>query len=478
MTAASADPDTAFRVADRLRARNLAGPWDVFGERIRKYEIHLSAGRIELVRGPVAVEGYGLRVLRPKDGGLSEGFQASTDLSAEGVGQATADAEANGRFSRVPAPSVELPSQAPSDPRVEISDPALWQDAPGALQRHVAELLRAVQGERGISVTFGSVKVMLTEMTLANSSGLSAGYTHTTVQSEIGILASGGDTGAAPGEYWVTDSGRRLETDALEENVRAWARYAQDTRRARQPPTGKIPVILPAEVLAGILPGALDFMCTGEGKLYEIAPAHDAVVGPDFLTVADDGRVPWAVGSTPFDDEGISRPRRHLLRNGKTDELACDLTYGSAIGQSSTGNGLRVTYFGPPSWNRFTHAPRPSFTTLSISGGAGGSDEELVESARDGIWVQQLGWASPNSATGTFGGEIRIGYRIRNGKLAEPVRGGTVGGLAMSASDEPSLFRNLVAVGGRPELRMGVQVPALLTQGLTVSGESSGSSTP
>jgi TldD protein len=468
MSGPRVDSDAAFRVAGRLK--KLAPPWDVFAERCRKYEVHLSAGRVELVRGPVQIEGYGIRVLRPKDGGIGDGLQASTDFSDAEIAAVTADAEAIAQTSRFPARSVELPATVRPSP-VEIADPELWTDPLGALDRHVAELVRAVAAEPNTSITFGSVKVTLTETTLANSSGLTGSYAHAAVQTEIGILSSGGPEGSAPGEYWVTDLGRRLETPTLAGRVHDWARYARDARRARAPPTGEMAVVLPAEVLEGILPGALSFQFSGAGRLHEVAPPEGTSIGPDFLEVRDDGLVPWGVGSGPFDDEGVGQQSRHLVEAGATKQLMCDLAYGSALGRASTGNGLRISGMGPPQWYRFNRSPQPSHSTITIPGGTGGSDEELIQTAGDGIWVQQLGWASPSSSTTSFGGEIRIGYRIRNGKLAEPLRGGTVGGRVVSGPGEPSLFRGLEAVGRTPRLVGGISSPAILTRGLTVSGE-------
>jgi predicted Zn-dependent protease len=472
----NAKADTAFRVADRLR--KLAPPWDVYAERCRKFEIHVSAGRVELVRGPVSIEGYGIRVLRPRDGGLSGGLQSSTDLSAEGVASVTADAEANARYAKFPARSVELPDKAPTDRSPDIADRTLWSDPASVLARHVAALQAAFESEPGASITFGSVKATLVETTLANSSGLAASYEHALVESEIGVLASGGPEGAPAGEYWVTESGRRLETSSIPARVHDWARFARDARRGRAPPTGQLPVILPPGVLEGVLPAALDLQFSGVGRLHEIAPAEGTVVGPASLEVTDDGNVPWAVGSAPFDDEGVPQRPRHLVREGKTQDLLCDLAYASAIGRTTTGSGWRVTMFGGTPWYRFTHSPQPGTSTITIPGGDGGTDEELIEAAHDGIWVQQIGWASPNSTTTAFGGEIRIGYRIRDGKLAEPIRGGTVGGLVIGPPEQPTLFRDLIAVGANPRLSGGVRVPTLLSRGLTVSGDSTPKASP
>ncbi len=73
----------------------------------------------------------------------------------------------------------------------------------------------------------------------------------------------------------------------------------------------------------------------------------------------------------------------------------------------------------------------------------------------------------------SFGGEIRIGYRIRSGKIAEPVRGGTVGGVVFAPPGTRSLLANVEALGSRVELSDALAAPPVLVRPLTVAGASS-----
>lgn len=250
-----------------------------------------------------------------------------------------------------------------------------------------------------------------------------------------------------------------------------WSRYAEDARRAKSPPNGDLNVVLPPSVLDAILPSALGTKLSGRGRLREMSPAPGSVVGPSSLTLSDDGTIPWAVGSTPWDDEGTPRGRHPLISDGVSSGLLYDTLYGSALGVPSTGNGIRSAAFQLGGIRRFTRSPAPGCSTLAIASGSGGSTEELIEAAGDGVWVQQLGWASPDPVTTAFGGELRIGYRIRNGKLAEPLRGGTLGGVVLAPPGNPSLFANVGAIGSVAELAQGVFVPPLLIRNLTVAGE-------
>ena len=468
----SAPANLAVRVADRLRA--LPGPWDVFAERSRRFEIHLSATRVELTRGPMVLEGYGVRLLRALDGQTGVGYQASTDFSDEGVRAAVNDAEKYSRFNQFPAKHPELPSGHPPNgngPR--IVDPALWSDPAGALDRFAAALLAAFERRKGAAPSFSSVKATLTETSVANSAGFAYSYAHTAVETEVAVKAFGGPEGRPPGEYWFNDLGRRLDPEPLPTLAADWSRFAEDARHAKSPPNGDLPVVLPPEVLTGIVPAVARFQFGAAARLRGLGVVSDSQVGADGLDVVDDGWLDWGIGSSPVDDEGTPQRKRKILSNGRVGEILFDVLHAEALGAASTGNGFRAGGMDPSVgvWKRFTRRPGPEASTIAIPAGNGGTDPEVIEQVEDGIWVQQLAWAQPDELGGRFGGEIRIGYRIRHGKLAEPVRGGTVGGPVITRDGAPSLLRDLQAIGSKSKLTGSLSSPTLLVRSLTVSGD-------
>ena len=285
--------DTAFRVAERLKG--LGGTWDVFAERTRSYELHFDGSMVNLARGPLLLEGYGLRLLQPRDGKTAIGFQASTDATEQGVRAVVNDAESVARFSEFPAKGVELPSNSRgSTAAPEVADPALWSDPAGTLAEYSSALFAAFEGRKGVALSFGSVKARLVEVTIANSSGLEASYTHTLTAIELAVKASGGPEGSSAGEYWWTSSGRRFEPSALPRQAEEWSRYARDARGAQTPPTGEVPVVLPPAVLESILPQAMGFKLSGRAELRQLSPAAGSRVGVEGLTLIDDGSIPWA----------------------------------------------------------------------------------------------------------------------------------------------------------------------------------------
>lgn len=467
MTAADDGAPTALQVARHLHTD---APWEVYGERCRRYEIHLNGLSVEMERGPILLEGYGVRVFRHQADRTGIGFQASTDLSEAGVRAATEDAESLARHSNFPAKEIELPGAVGDPPKPDVLDRALWDRPIDNLREYVDALFRSFDGIRDAVPSFGSVRATLTETTMTNSSGLEFRYPQTTVWFELAVKATGGPEGRPPGEYWVNDSFRRLEPSRLDEQVCDWCRIARDVRRAEPSPTGELPVLLPASILATIFPAVLGYRFTGAARLRGIAPEVGSSWGNDGLTVYDDGLVPWAIGTSPVDDEGTPQRRRTLIDRGKVSELYYDVRHAGAFGVRPTGSAVRGRDVVYMDWRRFLHPPVGTSTTLTIAPGPGGTDEELMEAAGDGIWVQQLGWAVPDPISGSFGGEIRIGYRVRGGKLGDPIRGGTVGGSVLAPGGGHSLLNDAVGIGAKPTLVESVLAPTMLVKSLTVAG--------
>ena len=454
----------------------LTGTWDLFGQRLRRYELYFDGRHTETIRGPLVVEGVGLRLFEPLEGQntMTIGFQATTELSGDGLAKIRETAHRLARHTMFPAPRVELPGGGKGPlGAVEVVDHSLWEDPMRRVEEFASEFMAAFPTTGEPAPSFGSVKVTLVENSLVNSSGLSLSYPETQVEIETAVKSAAGPEGAPPGEYWVTRTARRLPAGpSLKEDVSEWCQRAQDVRRAKAPPSGQPPVGLPAPLLSEILPHALALRFSGSGRLRQIAVETGRQVASESLSIRDDPAVPWSPGSTPVDDEGTIPTAVSLIEKGVVQGLTYDCLHAGAFGTGSSGAAYRHGDRGVENWYRFVHRPRPSLSTLVLPAGAGGTDAELIEEIEDGVWVDQLGWPHPDPLSSAFGGEIRLGYRIRHGHITEPVRGGTVGGLTFGPVGEaPSLLGGVRAIGSRATLVGELYSPSLIVDGLTVSGK-------
>jgi predicted Zn-dependent protease len=463
-------PDTASRVRDAL---HLEAPWEIYGQRLRRFELYFDGTHVETVRGPITLEGVGIRVFRPRGSSLGVGLHATSDLSPEGLRAAHRFAEANAKAGTFPASQFELPSKAPKVARgPEVCSAPLWESPAEAVEAFVHALLAPLEGVSDVRASFGSVRATLSETSIANSEGLDTSYVATEAELELALAAFGGPEGPPPGEYWVNREMRTLETGPVSSWVTAWAQRARDVRRARPPVSGTMPVAFPPSQLSEILPQAMALRFSGTGRLQRMALATGTAIAPSAITIQRDPTLPWAPGSAPVDDEGALPSPVALVDHGATGELAYDVLHAAAFDRRTNGAAGRLEVFGPHAWYRFVHRPVPLVTPMTVACGPDGTEEELLEGIEEGLWVDQLGWANPDPRAGTFGGELRVGYRIHHGKLAEPVRGGTVGGPVYSTDGSPSLLGGVMRIGSRAELVGRLLAPSLVVKGPVVAGGS------
>ncbi len=446
-------------VASRL-AGKLSPPWDLFLQRVRHYEVHLQGDRIEMRRGPVEVQGFGLRLFRPAGGRVGVGFAAATDDSAESLDRAIQNAEATAPLSPSPTTTVSLPKSGGPAPTLPLVDARLWETPEDALEGYALELVGAVDPRGGVVASFGSARASLTESAILNSEGCARSYRETRLETEFAVKSSGGPEGRPPGEYWINRAERGIPSEGLAAEVASWCERARDVRRARPPPNGAQNVIFPPTVLADILPNIVGFRFGGVAAVRKMAAPAGTEVADPRVTITDDGLLPMANGSSPFDDEGSPRGRTPLIERGKAARTLVDRIHAGALNLDPTGHANREP-MELANWFRFGAAPGPQPTTLVLAPGDAGSDEELIEAAGEGLWLDQLGYAFPDGATSAFGGEVRLGYRIQGGRRGEPVRGGTVGGFALGPAETTPLLSGVRGVGSRAQLVNRLSSPPL-----------------
>ncbi|MCR3954885.1 MAG: TldD/PmbA family protein [Gudongella sp.] len=199
------------------------------------------------------------------------------------------------------------------------------------------------------------------------------------------------------------------------------ARIAKAMIHADYAPSGKMPVVL-ENGFGGVLfheacGHALEasFVSKGTsafgGKLeQEVASKH--------ITAIDDGTITNGWGTTNIDDEGTPTRKNVLIQNGVLKSYLVDKLNGRRMGLESTGSARRQSYRYPPTSRMNNTYIAPGHMSLS----------DLIGSIEMGLYAKNLGGGSVNPATGDFNFSVMEGYLIKNGRIAEPVRGATLVG--------------------------------------------------
>jgi PmbA protein len=174
-----------------------------------------------------------------------------------------------------------------------------------------------------------------------------------------------------------------------------------------------------------------------EGKIGE-------KIGSDLVTVVDDGLIPGAAGTKPFDGEGVPARKTVVIENGVLKSYLMDTYASKKLGMKSTGNGSGA--------NNFYLA---AGTT---------KPENIVKSVDKGLFL-----------TGTIGfglvpttGDISrgaFGMWIEKGELAYPVAEITISG------NLGQLLKGIQMVGNDLNFKDSITGPTFKVAEMTVGGK-------
>ena len=139
-------------------------------------------------------------------------------------------------------------------------------------------------------------------------------------------------------------------------------------------------------------------------------------VASSIVTAVDDGTIQNAWGSANIDDEGTPTRKNILIENGILKSYLIDKLNGKKMNMDTTGSARRESY---------KYAPTSRMTNTYIAAG-NTKPADIIADTEYGLYAKCMGGGSVDPATGVFNFAVLEGYMIRNGKIAEPVRGATL----------------------------------------------------
>ncbi|HEX8440011.1 TldD/PmbA family protein [Archangium sp.] len=164
-------------------------------------------------------------------------------------------------------------------------------------------------------------------------------------------------------------------------------------------------------------------------------------VGSERLALSDEPHLKRGLGSRLFDNEGLSTRSRPLFEGGVLRAYFIDSYYGRKL-------KVRPT----------TGSPSNLAWKLGDK-----TQAALLEDLKEGILVTSFLGGNSNPVTGDFSLGIQ-GFRVRGGKLAEPVGEMNISG------NQLDLWKRLVAVGNDPFAHSTLRTPTLVFEGVQFAG--------
>ncbi len=137
-------------------------------------------------------------------------------------------------------------------------------------------------------------------------------------------------------------------------------------------------------------------------------------VGNEKVSICDSGDMENN-GYTPFDDEGNPAKETWLIKDGVLTGRLHDAKSASVLNEEITGNARAQDYY---------FSPMVRMTNTYLKKGED-TPEEIISGVEDGIYVYGVNYGTGSA---TFTMQPNICYRIRKGKLCEPVRANVITG--------------------------------------------------
>lgn len=175
-----------------------------------------------------------------------------------------------------------------------------------------------------------------------------------------------------------------------------------------EPPEGALPAVFTAtaagRLLRDLAEGPLDIRSWAAGHA---PPPGERWLHPD-VHVREDGTMPDAFGSAPFDGEGLPRKPVPLVSGGRLVRHLADRAHARTMGVEPPGTAVR-------DWGE---VPRPGYSNLVLEPGDS-SLGELCAEVGDGLLLDRLSPSPEPAPPGEFCRRADLAFVLRGGR---PVR--------------------------------------------------------
>ena len=282
----------------------------------------------------------------------------------------------------------------------------------------------------------------------ANTRGFAAGYPYSRHWISASAIAQAG--ASMQRDDWYS-SDRNPAMLAAPEAIGSYAGQRALARlNARRLPTGRVPVLFEAPLAGGLL-GAFVQAVSGSALYRKSSFLLDCMgerVFPDHIRIHEDPLVPGAMGSAPFDDEGVRVGARDVVSEGVVQGYFLSCYSARKLGMMSTGNAggahnLRLE-------SRLTQS--------------GDDLTAMLRKMGRGLLLTEVMGQGVNYVTGDYS-RGAFGYWVENGEIAYPVEEITI------AANMRDMFKGMVAVGADTICRGTKTTGSVLIDEMTLAGD-------
>jgi len=333
---------------------------------------------------------------------------------------------------------------------LELYDPEVSQVDAKTKIRLALETERLALRDKRITNSYGAdFSSNEARIVITNSNGFAGEYQQTCCSLSLGLQA--GDTDNRVEDYWMSSKRFFRELDTPEEVARKTVERTVRYLNPRKIKTTKVPVIFEPTQTAWLL-GFL-FACVSGTAIYQkssfLSGRLGEKIGNDLLNVVDDGLIPRAPGTRPFDSDGLPSRRTAVIDKGTLTSYLCNTYAARKLGLQSTGNAAG-TGVGPTNFHLLPGLRTP---------------EEIIASTERGLILTRTIGHGLNTVTGDIS-RGAFGLWVEDGRIVHPVSEVTISG------NLGQMLKEIQFVGSDLDISTGqVCGPTVKVAEMTVAGE-------
>ena len=276
-----------------------------------------------------------------------------------------------------------------------------------------------------------------------NSNGFCNGYPATRHSLSCSVIAQ--DKNGMQQDSWYTVARDHQDLEQTETVGRQAAQRALKRLNGQRLQTQQIPVLFAPDMARGLIGHFI--AAIGGGLLYRKASFLLNHLGqqifPTHLHIREQPHLPKALGSAPFDGEGVATTKRDLVRDGILQGYVLNSYSARRLGMATTGNAGGIH-------------------NVTVQAGKKGATE-LLREMNTGLLVTHLMGQGINLLTGDYS-RGAAGFWVEGGTICYPVEEITIAG------NLAQMFKHIVEVGNDIDRRGTIRCGSLLMESMTVAG--------
>lgn len=279
----------------------------------------------------------------------------------------------------------------------------------------------------------------------ANSHGFSGDYPTSRYSLVCSLIAKSGDEMQRDYEYTTS---RKFENLRQAEEVATRAAEKAVSRcHSRRLRTMMAPICFVPDCARGLL-GSLVSAISG-GQLYRrtsfLLDSLNTEIAAPWMQLVEHAHLPAALGSTPFDREGVATPEsRVFVEDGVLKSYVLSSYSARRLGMQTTANAGGV--------HNLTLTPTE------------GDLKQMLAKMDTGLLVTELIGHGVNLVTGDYS-RGAAGFWVEKGEIQYPVHEITIAG------NLKDMFKNAIAAGNDIDCRSSLRTGSILLDSMTIAGQ-------